>query len=188
MVRQILTRWTIPNGSSDIITVMNFADAPNVADQRAALDAFWSNISGVCASPVTWTIDQSGQEYDTATGELVGAWVDPEPYTGNGLSGGGIVAANATSVLLQWQTGTITKRKRVRGRNFVPGVGTSVITGGELDPQNKEDCEAFQVILIGASVGLGIWSRPSGSTPGSLAPVQAGTTWKELAVQRRRRG
>lgn len=186
-MRQILTRWTVPQASGTITTVMNFDVLVDITLQRDALEDFWTAISGSLPTAVTWSIDQEGRELSPSTGELIGTWLDPRAMEGAGGAGDQSSVSNATQVLVQWHTGTIANGRFLRGRTFIPGFGAGSLLGGELLPAERAATIASATAFIASNAGLQVWSRPTGARPGQAAYVTRADVWNELAVLRGRR-
>lgn len=188
MLRQILTRWSVPNASRDITTVMNFDESISAATQRAALAAFWTSVSPVLHSSVSWSIESSGRILDESTGGLVGTWSDGPVISGVGSSALGDAMANATMLLIRWRAPLIVNGRRVQGRTFIPGPSTNASVDGEVEPETVTGLTAAARSFVDSNAGLGVWSRPAGSRPGRFSVVNDGDCWAEFAVQRNRRG
>lgn len=187
MIRQILTRWSVPNASRDITTVMNFSDAPSVAAQRAALATFWADASEALNSNVDWQIEGAGRILDEATGALVGTWADGAVLEGSGTASGAGIVANATMLLIRWRAPMIVRGRRLQGRTFIPGASSAASVGGEVEPLTVAGLTNSARALVDSGVGLGIWSRPAGTAPGQFYEVNDADAWREFAVQRTRR-
>lgn len=187
-MRQVLVRWTVPGGSGTILNVFNFADTGDISSARAAINAFLSPLGNRLGNGVRWSIDVSGKELDTRTGQLTGEWSDGPAYDGGGSDGGGQAVANATSALIRWGTNTVSGGRRVRGRTFIPGLSVSQLTNGELGSAAQTAFNESAQNMLSDGVDFGIWHRPTQNSGGNLSLVVSGAAWRELATQRRRRG
>lgn len=187
-IRQITVNWASPGGGGT--SVLNFATAPDVAVQRTALQAFLQAWMVHTSAVVTYNISTSGREIDDATGGLTGAWSEGTAKTGIG-GGGAQPVADATQVLVRWQTQTITPGGRfLVGRTFLPGLASTKLSQGNVQSAVVTDMADAAEALITPEVQLVVWHRPSALAPASGMAVQVDgvSVWQELAVLRSRRG
>jgi len=183
--REIITQWTTQSGS-DHRTIMWFDTAGVIADQRAALNVFWSAVDGVLDSNVSWVIETSGREVADATGTLTGQWSEPTAYGGTGGVAGECVP-DAAQVLIRWNTGDIVNGSFVQGRNYIPGLAQANVVAGNLAPSIVTALEGHGNTLSTLINGIGVWHRPILSAGGSFHLATTCEVWSELAVLRRRR-
>lgn len=184
MGREILTQWVTPGGGAT--TVMNFQTTTPAAAQRAAIEALFNDLSVGLSSQVSFTVAQEGAEYDDATGLQTDFWTDPTVRGGTGDAGGEPVA-DATQVLIRWRTPAVVAGRRLQGRTFVPGYLSTGVISGNVSTATQTAFTAAAVAFAGAGVGFAVYSRPTAGRAGTLAAVNSGSCWSELAVQRRRR-
>lgn len=187
MVREILVDWTTASGGGKV-SVLYFLEATTVAEQRAALGTWLGGLAGGLHSTTQYSVRTEGRELDTSTGALTGAWVEPTVYAGAGTASGGQPIADATQVLVRWQTGNIVGGRFLQGRTYIPGLMTSNVAGGNLAPTVRSAYAGHSGNLVSAAVQLAVWHRPTGGAGGEAWAVEAASVWTELAVQRRRRG
>lgn len=187
-MRQILTNWVVPGSSSDITTVMNFAETASIAEQRQSVQDFWLGFTGILGAGVSWVVRDSGDTLSEATGELTGDWSDPVQLIGPPSNGTGAVVPNASMLLIQWRTGRIRRGRRVTGRTFIPGVSSGNVENGELTANAQGFASLAAADMVSDGVGFSVWSRPIDGSAGILSEVVSGSCWNELATQRRRRG
>lgn len=198
MPREILVDWTTINGSGKV-SVFNFIEASSVATQRSALNTFLTVVASKQTNPTKYTIRNAGREWNTATGELIGAWTDAPTYTGVGLITGNEVA-DATQLLVQWQTGHVVNGRFLHGRQYFPGMASAQEVGGNVQGSTITTIGPAAQALCNAGVQLCVWHRPqlpAGTPPGNPDGVpraggvawaaQVGQVWTEWAVLRRRR-
>jgi len=192
-VRQVVVQWTTASGPGKV-SVFNFSAAgATITAQRAALKALLEVVDSNLVPGTLWSIESAGRVLDDSTGALVGAWSDGAVITGAGGAAGQPVA-DATQVLLQWQTGVIEGARFLRGRTFIPGLNRDYTNLGNVAPSIVSTWGAAMTTFVGASVGFGIWRRPWPGSPtrpaytGAFQGASTGDVWAELAVQRRRRG
>jgi hypothetical protein len=185
---EVLTRWSGSNAADSMVTVMNFTDAVPISDIRGTLADFWTTVSNQLSASTTWSIDESGREFDAASGQTTGLWSDPAAKSGAGSVTGDGPVSNASMMLLQWRTGLYRNGRELRGRSFIPGLAVNRLTGGEVSNATRAAIQTSLNSNIIANGYLEIWSRPKGGSPGTSATVVAGTIWNEMAVLRGRRG
>ena len=185
MPREILVDWNTdgPGGT----TVMYFPISGTLADQRSALAAFLASADLGCANSTTWTIAQSGRELDDATGTLTGAWSSGVAHTGTGGSSA-TQTADATQALVRWNTGTVVAGRFLKGRTFIPGMAADAFDNGNLVSGLITTINNACTTFLASAGPPVIWHRPVQSAGGSVAVVNTGSVWPELAVLRRRRG
>lgn len=184
-IREILTDWTTPAGST-FRTVMYFNTTPTPAAQRAALQAFWQSTDGARTNQIHWTIETSGREVDVFTGILTGVWNDATARTGVGGVAGECVA-DATQVLVTWSTSAIVNGRFLKGHTFIPGLSSAQIVAGNTSGILRSTWDAAAATFLGSGASFGVWHRPQGGSGGSLSTPATGRTGLELAVLRRRR-
>jgi len=184
-IREITTEWTLPSGGGHL-TVMYFEGGISVASQRTALQAFWTTVKGAQTTTCSYVISTQGRELDDATGTLTGSWSEASAKTGSGAINTTPVA-DATQALIQWRTATITGGRFLRGRTFVPALGATQITGGNLQAPTITLFQGAANTLIASAAGLVIWHRPISGSGGLHDAVSTATVWSEFAVLRRRR-
>lgn len=167
--------------------VMFFDLSATIASQRLALSTFLGAVDGSCDNSWSWTIRNTGRELDDASGTLTGAWSTGISYTGVGNNATEPVA-DATQLLYQWHTGAIVNGRFVRGRTFIPGLTSSIMVNGNVNPGNVTSFETLGTTFVNDSALFGIWHRPISGSGGSFHNATSCSVWAELAVLRRRRG
>lgn len=178
-------RWTTVNGGGKV-SVLNFFAAGTVSDQRAALETL---LDGVCLSlddTTSYVVETSGREFEDTTGTLTGSWADATARTGQGAATNEPVA-DATQMLIRWYTPSIINGRFLQGRTYIPGVAAGNLQGGNLNPTSQAGLQVYVDAFIATPAELVVWSRPTGSRPGSSDTVTTGAIWNEFAVLRRRR-
>lgn len=185
MPREILVDWTTDAGGGQL-SVFHFDSTGPVATQRTDLNTFLGSVDDILDSGTTWTIRTTGRELDDATGALTGIWSETTPYTGTGGTVGN-QAPDAAQALVRWDTGVIVSGRVLKGRTFLPGVGSAQIVQGNLQASAVATLVAAAGVLAAAGSQLSIWHRPVGGAGGVRADVVAGSAWNEVAVLRRRR-
>lgn len=185
-LNEVIVDWTSTNSPGGL-SVMYFKAGSPIAPQRAAIHTMYSGVVARLDNGTAWTVRTSGKIIDEATGTLTGFWNDATAKSGVGTLAGNCVP-NASQVLLRWRTATVVGGRLLQGRTFVPGLGASSLDEGQVSAATVTAFQASQAALLAAVPGdLVVWHRPGGAAPGVGISVTAGTTWSELAVQRRRR-
>ena len=191
-MRQIITRWTTPAGGAGR-TIMYFSNSPNLATQRDQLNLLWLGCAPWMSNKVSWTVETSGDILESTDGQILGTWSNTASYTGTGA----LVAepvADATQVLIRWNTDQIVGRRRLRGRTFLPGLASTQVTNGNLGGgAGTGIANSAENFCTFSNLGFGVWSRPImtgevfNDRPGAFHPALSSAVWGELARQRRRR-
>lgn len=190
MVLQFTITWSYPTSRGGT-SVMHSDDGATLATLALRVNNALGQWANVAATGSQAVLDREVRQLDDATGQLIGVQsfatqtphegtVDEEPV------------ANATMGLVKFATNGIVAGHRVRGRWFIPYLGTSGSADGE--PTN-----ALVTALndMGDSINqdthMSIYARPlkdeNGTIlrPGSVHNIASATAWTEFAVQRRRR-
>nr|CRY94142.1 hypothetical protein [uncultured prokaryote] len=186
-MREVITRWGAAGAAPEMLSVMNFDDSVPILDVRERLSLFWGGISDRLANSTTWSIDRTGREFNEATGQTTGLWVDTTLQEGTGSGNPGSPVPNAAMALVRWRTGTYRLGREVRGRTFIPGFANDEVANGQLSPAAMTALIGAAAFYIGSNPGLMIWSRPKVGTPGAAFPVTTAEIWGEFATQRKRR-
>lgn len=189
-----------------------FPGAPGVSthyfiDAAAALDdlrAFYADCAGILMTNTTIQIQGGGDVLNVETGALSGAWSGSAPVAVSGASG--ITYQGPVGFEVQWQTATISDRRRIKGRTyFVPGSPGGFTDSGVMNETTRSGLSASADTLIAASTGnLNVWRRPREAHPawtdrygkahaaitaraGLLAEVTRGVFQSKACVLRSRR-
>lgn len=186
-MREIITRWTGSGGMSGL-TVMYFGLLNSADEQRAALADLWTSCTSVLNSATEWTIDTVGRSLDQQTGTLVTEWEDPTVHTGVGDPASQFALANQSSLLLRWGTGEVVNGRLLKGRTFVPGLGSAVSVTGDVDQAKVAPVIAGAAAFIAANVDFSVWHRPTNGVGGLKHAATSSSVWTEFAAQRGRRG
>lgn len=184
-VRQIEVIWEPPSGIQTA-SVMHFWDGVNVSTQRSRLNSFLQAIMQYFADSVSFTIATDGKVLDEGTGEMTGLWTEATPYVGQGSALEEPVA-DATQLLVRWNTNTIRAGRFVLGRTFLPGLAVTSLSDGNVDPAVIGPISTAASSFAGANSGFSVYSRPRPGTPGALVTINSSGVSPELAVLRRRR-
>lgn len=186
LISEINTVWTGP-GHSPKVNVMYFFGDTGQAGIRAFIGDFWTAISGNISNDVQWSVAREGKVLNDQTGDVVSWWNDASTVSGVGANNNEILP-DSTQLLLQWFTGQVVNNRRLRGRTYVPGLGSNMLVDGNVQEAYRTTVRGAQQTFL-TDAPLMVWHRPvSGSASGQALPVIDGDVWKEWAVQRRRRG
>ena len=186
MGREILVNWTTASGGGKV-SVLNFHDTSSVVAQRAAINTFYDALASVLSNQVSWSIAQSGREFNNATGALTGEWSDSTNHVGAGSNTGQSVA-DASQVLIRWNSGVVVGGRFVKGRTYIPGLSVANLSSGNLSSSaNTVFANAAAAFLATSGVEFAVYHRPVNGAGGQLLAAESATVWNELAVLLRRR-
>nr|CRY97446.1 hypothetical protein [uncultured prokaryote] len=196
---ELTTKWTAA-GSPGGLSVMYFdPELATPAEQRDALSAAWEAARPKFASSTTWSVANNGRIIDSVTGGLTGTWAEGSTTVTAG-QGTGTPVSNSSMGLLRAATVIIHNGRRVKGRTFLPGLNTNILSSGQIIPGDAAViASGFDNDFIASAFPV-VWSRPSPALPvsekypegrparpGLAVPVASYSCWTELAVLRRRR-
>lgn len=166
-MRRCKVEWQGLGGLPGLSTFYFGVASPNVS----VLTTFFTTLRPLFPSGLTWNIPQSGDELDDATGALTGGWLG---------SGGGSVTANGgntpyaagVGAAVQWNTGVINNRRRIRGRTFLaPLLASKFDASGTIDSAALTTLQVACSTLAAGGVAFGIWHRPVNGAGGLYAAV-----------------
>lgn len=192
-INEIPVEYTLTNGRTGVNIHHFLASAASADDQCDALADLMETLDSNLVPETAWRIPGEGRQIESATGALTGAWTATTFRTGTGGASGQPVA-DATQVLLRWQTAAIRRGRFLRGRTFIPGLNNGYTTGGNISSALGSTWATAVGTFLDRNVGFGIWGRPLPArgpvpaAPGVFAEASGGGVWQELAVQRGRRG
>jgi hypothetical protein len=185
MPTEIIVDYQAP-GMSPSLSVFYFEAPGAESAARDALRDMFVLVEDYLSEDLNWTVRTTGRVLDSATGQLSGEWSDPNARAGFGASVDNQVA-NATCMLMRWNTGDIVRGRFVRGRTFVPGLRASALVNGQWASSAAGAFGVAGQALITSGTGFGVWHRPTGGSGGSFHAANNCTGWTEAAMQRRRR-
>lgn len=154
---------------------------------------FYAALASKFPINLTIQVENTGDQIESTTGQLIGTWVGTPKGVVNG-SGTGAYAA-PTGAAVTWNTGTVLDGSRVRGRTFlVPLTAACYDLTGNIDEVTLAllRTEASNVTTFELANFL-IWHRPRVATPtlparpGSVAFVSSAVVRDSAAVLRSRR-
>lgn len=183
-MREILTRISTSAGSNKL-AVMYFDELTAIADQRAALNVFWTAVKTYVTAQNRFTVANQGRIIDPATGALTGQWSGGVETAIVGSSAGNS-NPDAAQVLMRWRTGVVQNGRFVNGRTFIPGLAG--VEAGNVPSSVVSALAAAGNTLAGSGAGFGIWHRPKNGAGGTFEEAISASVWSEFAVLRRRRG
>ena len=154
-----------------------------------ALRTFFGSFNGIFPSTMELKYPGSGELVDDTTGAIAGAWAITAP--GNTIGAGGNNYAAGVGARVRWETGAVTRRRRVRGSTYiVPCVNTAYDTSGTIDNASLALIQGAIPTLLAADGGsMRIWTRPRTTTSndGVAHPVVSGTAVDKVSWLRSRR-
>ena len=157
--------------------------SPNVSDAVT----FFTAIKALFPPGLTWTIPSSGDELDSATGQLTGAWAG----TGGGqVASSGSLGAYAAGVgaVGRWDTLTIHNGRRVQGRTFLaPLLASQYENNGTLATTAVTTLNAAVSAYAASGVAKGIWSKGRFPGDGVYASINTGIVVDRVTSLRSRR-
>jgi hypothetical protein len=161
--------------------------APAGVDPTGSLVAFFNAIKGEFPAPLTWTVENGGDELDDGTGVLSGGWA--------GTAGGPVVATGAaahaagTGAYVNWNTNTVVNGRRVKGRTFL-----APLRNEDYDSAGTITSAALAILQVAANnlvttADTIVWHRPGsvGGGAGSSAVIQSASVPDQVTSLRTRR-
>lgn len=126
---------------------------------------------------------------DEDTGALI-EYVSSDASVLNVVGSGTGAYSGPSGAVVNWNTNTVNRGRRVRGRTFiVPLVNTAYDSSGTLSGPALTALNNFANLLVGegAANQFGVWSRPVGGTGGVFGPATSHSVPDMAAVLRSRR-
>lgn len=131
------------------------------------LSAFFTSIKNQFPAPLTWTVPNSGDLIDDATGDLTGAWSGSGGTAVASSSSGAYMAG--TGAYVQWNTGSIVNGRRLKGRTFLcPIKSDNADSAGVISSASHAVLDPALATLVAAGKVM-VWHRPT--TPGGTDGV-----------------
>lgn len=168
--------------------VSTFYFAEPATGYVAALKAFFLAVRPCFTNNTVWNIPNTGDQIDTANGDVVGTWTDGTPGTQNGqLETVGF--AQGVGARIRWNTLGRTNNRRVLGSTYMVPLGLDrygldgLITGtahGILQA-------AADALWATASADMVIVTRPNAEHAGTLNSVVSATVPAQVSWLRSRR-
>jgi len=164
-----------------------YADGVAGSGWAGNVKAFFTAIKATCPSGITWTIPNSYDVLDVATGTLTAGGTTSGG--GTETSGGtGTNFANGVGGRVVWNTNGIFKGRRVRGATFiVPTVIDYFEGANNLSSVLTGNWATAAAAYIAAETDACIYSRPSGGVPGETNVISSATIPDKVSWLRGRR-
>lgn len=142
----------------------------------AAVLGFYNAIKGNFSSGVSWTVPNGGDQIDSATGALVGAWTQSGGGTATGTAASGSTT-EGVGVRVVWLTSGIRTTPgppahtyRVRGSTFLTSLNTGAYAvDGLVGVATAAAIKTAAQALIAAAPSMEVWSRPTSPGAGNGA-------------------
>lgn len=166
-----------------------FGAGDEVDLEVARVRALFNTLPTYLPAGVSVRVLQEAAILDESTGELLGysqATTQPSQVTGTGIGSW----SAASGAVLTWNTETIARGRRLRGRTFlVPLAVAAYDTSGTLAQAFMTAATNGASALIGDGTGpqAVIWSRPRGGAGGSAGPITSSRVADRVSVLRSRR-
>ena len=174
--------WTGGPGGEGVST---FFSLPTATTALADIRAFFDTIRGNFPNVISWSFPNDGDQIESTTGKLVGAWNQPAAATVIGQEAGAAFAAGV-GLRVRWGTTGIVGSRRVVGTTFLaPVVTTTFQNDGTIVPSVITSVKAAADALV-ATNSLVIWSRPRGGVSG-FASVESSSVPDRVTALRSRR-
>jgi len=168
-----------------VSTFYALGDQP--AGLQTATGVYFDAIKAAFPTTVTFTVPNQGELIEDSTGELLDTWTSGSVSTSTGGSSQGF--SQGVGIRVVWNTNGVVAGRRVRGSTFLCPIGgpnfdsDGTIVSGTLTAQSAA-ANAFEENVEG---GLQIWSRPTGSRPGTSNKVVSATIPDKVSWLRTRR-
>ena len=179
------------------VVFRNFLGAPGVstfyhAGTEPDLQPYatlYAALNGSLPSGLTWEIERTGVTLSDIDGAVTGAW----SYDGLAVTGGvgtsGTDYVGGTGAVIRWETGTVERKRRVRGHTYiVPIGGGNFTTAGQVGAATVAAFKAAaDTFIADASGGALVWHRPKAPDAGEGKIVTASFVPSTPAFLRSRR-
>jgi hypothetical protein len=167
-------------------SVMTFHFLGTATGMTADLFTFYDTIKTRLPSIVTVSIPNSGDEIDSATGELTGSWTDGTATAVAGL--GTAQCPQGVGCRVVWNTNGFLAGRRVRGSTFLVPLDASMYSTLGLLSASRSQIEGAAAALVTATSGdMVVFSRPKAGTPGGYSSITSSTVPNKISTLRSRR-
>lgn len=152
-----------------------------------AVLSFFENIKSRFPTGMTFSVPNSGDLIDVATGEISGGWVDGTANTVNAT--GTALYAQGVGGRVKWATAGTRNGRHIHGTTFlVPLDGTVMTSSGTLSGVVcTQIATQAKTLIDDANNVLTIYSRPTASLPGQASAVTAASVPTTISTLRSRR-
>lgn len=164
----------------------------DATDCLARFRAMWASLGAKIATGGSITFNPFCEVFDSATGDLTGAFTGTTPAAVS-PSGGSSPLPAQTQGLISWHTGVIRNGRFLSGRTFVPLPDEGDNTAGAVPSGSytSQLAAAVTALLTAGSTASEpvVWGRPStpGGSNGVSGVITSGVGSTEWASQRKRR-
>ncbi len=183
VLRRVPVVWSTGAGGPGVSVFYS----TSAVDATADLQTFFGAIKSRFPTSITWSCAASGDEIESTTGALTGAWTGGTAWSDNG-SAGAVTYAAGVGAVVRWDTGGLFNSRRLKGRTFLTGIETvnydSAGTIGSSCLTNFTTAAA----TLAATGKLQIWHRPTpGGSNGGNSVVTGSAVPDRVAWLRTRR-
>jgi hypothetical protein len=182
IVWRVRVVWSAPLGGPWVSTHF-FSNVDGTAQQAVnAVAAFWGAVDAHIANTVSWETEAEVADVDAATGDPTSITVTTTS-TGTGALTGDMLPP-VVQAPIRWRTGLYIGGRERRGITYVPGIGESSATAGELASAAVTAFNTAAAALIAdATSALVVYSRQYNTSTG----VTSGSVNPSFAILRSRR-
>jgi hypothetical protein len=156
-LHRVRARWSGFQGSPGFSNFyFDTAALPNLG----ALRTFFDSSKGFWAPGVSVQIENTGDTISDQDGSLQGSWSTTSVFSVDSAGTGGY--AGAAGAVVHWNTSTVVRGRRLRGRTFlVPMNSSAYDTSGTISSGLKTNLEGAAAAMVSAlGSTFRIWSRP----------------------------
>lgn len=198
MATFLRSRATIStNAGTDTALLTYYWDSTGAAptalatEAHARVRAFWEAVKGLVPSTSSLTITAEVDEIEETTGQIVGQIVGTLPAAVTFSSALEYLPLQ-TQALMSLNTGTFIAGRRLKGRQFLPGMTEgSNTSGGNVAAATLTTLGTGATALsttVVTAMNQRVWHRPQGGTGGLSAIVTSRVINPRWAVLKSRRG
>lgn len=188
LIRSVFSGAVVTGGGVSTLAFLDPVD-DNEADLLLGyVRTFWDAIKDNLDEDVTITVQPNPARYAAATGELQQIFSTSAPTSVTGTATGNS-APRVAQALLRWRTSDIVNGRFVKGRTFIPGIGTALVTdaGGLSSVAITDITLAANALVQTSGSVVAVWHRPVNGAGGSEHIVTSVSVWDQFAVLRSRR-
>lgn len=168
------------NGLTGLPGISTFYVGTTDAD-ISELVAFYTAIKGLWTTGLTWTIPNTGDVLDVASGALTGTHI----FTGGGsvVSSGGTGAyAAGVGARVRWLTGAVKNGRRVVGTTFLTHMKTTEFdSSGTINGTTLTTLQTAAAALVASGSPWQVYSRPVNGAGGTAHAFNAATVPDKVA-------
>ena len=188
LIRSVFTGAVVTGGGVSTLAFLDPVDDNEANLLLGYVRTFWDSIKDNLDEDVTVTVQPNPARYAAATGELQQIFGTSAHAPVTGIATGN-AAPRASQALLRWRTSDIVNGRFVKGRTFIPGIASALITdAGALSATAITDITLAADALVQTSGSVvAVWHRPVNGAGGSEHIVTSVSVWDQFAVLRSRR-